>query len=472
MPTRTVVIVGGGIAGLATAVRLIQLGLKPIVLEKRPFLGGRAYSFTDSDTGVEIDNGQHVFIGACDEFQQYIADIGASDQIRLDKLIGFPVLKRGKTSWIRARRLPGILANLSALLGYRHVGVIGKLRILRGLLSIKLTRLKPTAFGAGLISQHDQITFDDWLRDHGQNNETIQNFWNLIILPSLNDDIAAVSAHTGIQLFKVALLGPARNPAMGIPLAGLSTLIGDNARAFIESHGGEIRTGVDVESLHIAGGGIKGVRTTNDELIEGEAVVSAVPAAAMTSLIPGEPDGPYDFFTPANSVSTAPIVAVHIWYDRPVMNENFVAVLDSPLQWVFNDTDLKSRNEPGQHIVISLSGAWRWQDRSKQELRDIFTLEMENAFPEVRNASIEKFTIVKMLEATFRVGPRSQGSRLSQRTPLPGFYLAGDWTDTGWPSTMESAVRSGNLAAKFIVEDIGTGVVDMPLESSSERATE
>jgi hydroxysqualene dehydroxylase len=467
MPTRTVVIIGGGIAGLATAVRLIQLGLKPIVLEKRPFLGGRAYSFTDSDTGVEIDNGQHVFIGACDEFQQYIDDIGASDQIRLDRRIGFPVLRRGKTSWIRARRLPGLLANLSALIGYRHVGVVGKFRILWALLSIKLTRLKSAP---GLISYHDHITFDDWLRDHGQNDETIRNFWNLIILPSLNDAVTAVSAHTSIQLFKVALLGPARNPAMGIPLAGLSTLVGDNARAFIEAHGGEIRTGVDVASLHIANGGIKGVRTTSDELIEGEAVVSAVPAAAMTALLPGGSDGPDDFFTPAESVKTAPIVAVHIWYDRPVMSENFVAVLDSPLQWVFNDTDLKSRNESGQHIVISLSGAWQWQDRSKQELRDIFTLEMGKAFPEARNASIDKFTIVKMLEATFRVGPGSQKSRLPQRTPLPGFYLAGDWTDTGWPSTMESAVRSGNLAAKFIVEDIGTGVVDAPLDSPGERA--
>ncbi|MDG0867617.1 FAD-dependent oxidoreductase [Candidatus Lucifugimonas marina] len=450
MPTRTVVIIGGGIAGLATAVRLIQNGIRPIVLEKRPFLGGRAFSFIDKDSGEEIDNGQHVFVGACDQFQQYITDIGASNQIQLEERIGFPVLKNGKTSWLKARKLPGVLANLSALLGYKHVGLTGKLRILWGLLSIKLTRLNKN-------SAHDLLTFDDWLRDHAQNDETIRNFWNLIILPSLNDDITGVSAHTGIELFKVALLGAAQNPAMGIPLAGLSTLVGENAKNFIESNGGEIRTGIDVESLHIERGQITGVRTTGDELIEGEAVVSAVPAAAMNSLIPGGSDGQDDFFTPAESVRTAPIVAVHIWYDRPVLTEKFVATLDSLLQWVFNDTDLKSRNEAGQHVVISLSGAWEWQDRSKQELRDIFTLEMEKAFPAAGKAKITKFTIVKMLEATFRVEPGSQKRRLSQRTPLPGFYLAGDWTDTGWPSTMESAVRSGNLAAEYIVEDIRTG---------------
>ena len=458
MPTRTVVIIGGGIAGLAAAVRLIQLGIKPVVLEKRPFLGGRAYSFTDTETGIEIDNGQHVFIGACDQFQQYISDIGASDQIALGKRIGFPVLKSGKTSWLKARKLPGLLSNLSALFGYKHVGMIGKLRILWGLLSIKLTRLSPIS---RTDSYHDLTTFDDWLRDHWQNNETLQNFWNLIILPSLNDDITAVSAHTGISLFKVALLGSTQNPAMGIPLSGLSTLVGDNAWRYIEAHGGEVRTGIDVESLHVADGAIKGVRTAGEELINGEAVIAAVPAAAMTQLIPGGSGGPDDFFTAAGSMRSAPIVAVHIWYDRPVLAEKFVAVLDSPLQWVFNDTELKIQNGDAgtgntQHVVISLSGAWEWQDRSKGELRDIFTAEMEKVFPAARSASIDRFTVVKMLEATFRVTPGSRKSRLPQRTPLPGFYLAGDWTDTGWPSTMESAVRSGNLAAGYIAEDIGT----------------
>lgn len=451
MATRTVVVIGGGIAGLAAAVRLIQMGLKPIVLEKRPFLGGRAYSFTDSETGIEIDNGQHVFVGACEQFLQYIKDIGAWDQVKLDKRLNMPVLKQGKVSWLKARKLDGPLANLGALLGYKHIGIGAKFRILWGLLSIKLSRPNPH-------SAHDYTTFEDWLLDHAQNNETIKNFWNLIVLPSLNDDISVVSALTGIMLFKVALLGPPQNPAMGIPLVGLSTLTGDNARRYIEQHGGEIRTGIDVTSLQIENAKIIGVETATGEVINGEAVISAVPAAAMTQLLPGVSNGPDDFFTPAESVTTAPIVAIHIWYDRPVMKHDFMAVLDGPLQFVFNDTDLKSRNDNGgQHIVISLSGAWKWKDHSKQELREIFTAEMKKAFPESQNASIQKFAVVKMLDATFRVVPGSQKSRLPQRTPMPGFYLAGDWTDTGWPSTMESAVRSGNMAAECIAEDMGTG---------------
>ena len=454
MATRQVVVIGGGIAGLAAGVRLVQLGIKPIVVEKRPFLGGRAYSFIDSETGIEIDNGQHVFVGACDQFQQYIKDIGAWDQVRLEERLALPVLKNGRLSWLRARKLPGLLANLSALLGYRHVGIRGKLWILWGLLSIRLTRLGPG-------SPHDNILFEDWLRDHGQNDETIRNFWNLIILPSLNDDISVVSAYTGIMLFKIALLGPVGNPAIGVPLVGLSTLVGENARNFIERHGGEIRTGVDVASLKIDDARISGVLAASGELIEAEAVVSAVPATSLTPLLPGgtsESSGPDDFFTPAETIKTAPIVAVHIWYDRPVLRQKYMAVLDSPLQWVFNDTDLKSRDDGGgQHIVISLSGAWEWKDRSKQELRQIFTTEMARIFPDTQTATITKFTVVKMLEATFRAVPGTQEARLSQRTPLPGLYLAGDWTDTGWPSTMESAVRSGNLAAEYVVADIGTG---------------
>ncbi|MBF07083.1 MAG: hypothetical protein CL741_07430, partial [Chloroflexi bacterium] len=199
MPTRTVIVLGGGIAGLASAVRLIQRGLKPIVLEKRPFLGGRAYSFIDRETGIEIDNGQHVFVGACKQFQKYIADIGVDDQVTLDDRVRFPVVKQDQISWLRGRKLPSALSNLSMLIGYRHIGITDKIRILWGLLSIKQTNLD---------IRYDQVTFYDWLKVHHQNEDTIKNFWNLIILPSLNDNINCVSAYTGISLFKVAFLGP------------------------------------------------------------------------------------------------------------------------------------------------------------------------------------------------------------------------------------------------------------------------
>ena len=451
MTTVRVIIIGGGIAGLATAVRLINYGIKPVVVEKRPFLGGRAFSFYDRESGEEIDNGQHVFLGACDQFQQYINQIGGTDQVLLNERIGFPVIKRGKTSWIKAKNLPTKLVNLVALLGYNHIGLIGKARILWGLLLILLSNTKSQA-------KHDKLDFDQWLRNRAQNNETIENFWNLIVLPSLNDQITAVSAKIGIELFKVAFLSSAKNPAIGIPLEGLSTLLGENARRYIENNGGEIHTGVAVDSLDFSEGRAVGVTSVNGLIFKGDAVVSAVPAAAMLRLNPTKHIKSNNFFEAAKYVQTAPIVAIHIWYDRHVMNEPYAAILDSPLQWVFNETMLKSKKDTSQHIVISLSGAWEWKNRTKTELRSIFVDAMKESFPLTREASIEKFTVVKMLDATFRVTPGSRLTRLQQRTPIPNFYLAGDWTDTGWPSTMESAVRSGNIAAKFILEDVNSAM--------------
>ena len=446
MPTRTVIVLGGGIAGLASALRLIQRGLKPIVLEKRPFLGGRAYSFKDRETGIEIDNGQHVFVGACKQFQKYIADLGVDDQVTLDDRVGFPVVKRGKVTWLRGRKLPSALSNLSMLIGYKHLGITNKFRILWGLLRIKRTNLD---------IRHDQLSFYDWLKGHHQNEETIENFWNLIILPSLNDDINSVNAYTGISLFKVAFLGPNKNAAIGVPLIGLSSLVGESARGLIENAGGAIKTGFSAAGIHMESGQVIGVRSQDGELVKGNAVISALPAADMISLLNRSPGMQHDFFKPAESVQTAPIVAIHIWYNRPVLTEKYTAVLNSPLQWVFNDTLLKSRDDDGgQHIIISLSGAWKWQDRSKGELKEIFTAEMARTFPKAKTATITRFTVVKMLEATFRVSVGSLASRLPQQTPVPGFYLAGDWTDTGWPSTMESAVRSGNLAADYVAQDI------------------
>jgi uncharacterized protein with NAD-binding domain and iron-sulfur cluster len=203
--------------------------------------------------------------------------------------------------------------------------------------------------------------------------------------------------------------------------------------------------------------------------VTGNVYVLAVPAPALASLIPGDTPG-RDFFRPARSTETAPIVGVHIWYDREVMTDGFVAVLDSPLQWVFNVTALHASDNPaeltpaasepdlatggGQHIVISLSGAWQWRDMGKAELRETFIAEMARTFTAARDAQVTRFLTVKMLDATFRSAPGLNASRLPQKTPVPDLFLAGDWTDTGWPSTMESAVRSGNLAAAHAADHI------------------
>lgn len=442
---------GGGLAGLSAGVRLSQRGVKVTVLEKRPFLGGRAFSFKDPETGIEVDNGQHVFVGACAEYMRFLKEIDAWDNVRMPKRLATRVLRKGKTAWLRAStRVPGSAANLPALLRYGHLSLAGRARLLYGITRIRFARRKP---GGPLESE----TFDSWLRRHGQNDETISRFWNLITLPALNDDITAVSADAGLMLFQVALLGVPENAAIGYPVVGLSRLAGDAASALITRNGGEVRTGADVAELLVEEDRCIGARLANGELIEADSVILALPASATHELLPQQLAG-HGFFAPAANIETAPIVGVHIWYDRPVMNDIFVATLDSSLQWVFNVTKMHEReseaNETGQHVAISLSGAWKWKDMSKAELRKTFVDEMERVFPEAVSAEVTRVITVKMLDATFRVTPGAEANRLPQETPVPGLFLAGDWTRTGWPSTMESAVRSGGLSADAVMKQL------------------
>lgn len=449
-PSR-VVIVGGGLAGLASGVELSKRGSHVVLLEKRPFLGGRAFSFKDPETGVEVDNGQHVFVGACSSYMQFLREIGAWQNVRMPNRLATRVIRNGRSTWLRASSwIPGSAANLPALLGYGHLSITNRLRLLYGMMRIKFARRKP---GSPLEDE----TFDSWLRRHGQNEETISRFWNLIVLPALNDDISEVSADAGLMLFQTALLGAPSKAAIGYPVVGLSRLAGDAAEQFITDRGGEVRLSTDVASLNVENGKVCGVRLESGEHIEADSVVVALPPEAMLNLIPDDLPGA-DFFSPAVQIETAPIVGVHIWYEREILDDLFVTVLDSPLQWVFNVSKMHEReredSEIGQHIAISLSGAWHWKDMSKAELREVFVTEMARVFPVAASSAVTRFITVKMLDATFRVVPGAEKNRLPQETPINGLFLAGDWTQTGWPSTMESAVRSGNLAADAVARNL------------------
>ncbi len=444
-----VAIVGGGLAGLAAGVNLSRRGIRVSVFEKRPFLGGRAFSFTDPETGVEVDNGQHVFVGACDEYMDFLREIGAWNNVRMPGRLEARVIRDGKSSWLKASSwIPGSAANLPALLGYGHISYRARLRLLYGMMRIRFTRRKQ----GGLLEQE---TFDAWLRRHGQNDETISRFWNLIVLPALNDDIAHVSADAGLMLFQTALLGAPHKAAIGYPVVGLSRLAGDAAEASIENRGGSVHKSADIARITTGEGSVTGIELETGQKIAADAVLTAVPASETVKLTKNSDLIP-EHFEPATNMETAPIVGVHIWYDRQILDDRFVAVLDSPLQWVFNVTRMHEQEaehpQSGQHIAISLSGAWEWKERSKAELREIFVTEMARVFPEASDAVVERFITVKMMDATFRVTPGSEQYRLPQETSVPGLFIAGDWTRTGWPSTMESAVRSGNLASDSIAK--------------------
>ena len=438
-----VVILGGGLAGLSAARSLLDLGYSVTLVEKRPFLGGRAFSFRDAQAGGEVDNGQHVFLGCCTYYRDLLRALGTEEQAFLQKSLRTEVFLNGKRGVLYSTPLLGPLHLLPSFIGYPHLSPREKLLAVWCLVRAKLTDRKKRS------GELDRETFYDWLKRHGQSERAISNLWNLIILPALNDDVRDVSADMGLMVVQVGLLGAASDAALGMARVGLSSLTGEPARRFIESRGGKVRLGKTVRSLTFDNGRVATANLSDGEVITGDLFVSALPYTDIAKLASG--GGVHPFFARISGLSSSPIIGVHIWYDRPVMEQEFAAFLDSPVQWVFNRTRIQDENpDAGQYLCVSVSGAWDYVDMSKQELRELFAEEMARLFPRAAEARIEKSLVVKQPHATFRPLPGAAALRPTQTTPIPNLFLAGDFTDTGWPSTMEGAVRSGVLVARVL----------------------
>jgi len=443
------VVIGGGLAGLSAACALVERGITVTLIERRNYLGGRAFSFIDPRTGMELDNGQHVFLRCCTEYIDFLKKIEAFAQTTLQQRLHVTVADRdGKRGVLSSTRfLPAPLDVLPSLLLYRHLGPMDRFRVIRGMMSIRRTNRERER------ERLESMSFRDWLLQHGQNDRTIAALWELITLPILNDTIAAVSANMGIMAFQDSLLAGKGMADLGYSRVGLSTLVSDGARRFIESRGGRLIMGRRVSDLQIENSRVTGVRV-GEETISADALICAVPWDGLERLLTRE-----DTDTPLNSINPpqlewAPIVGLHIGFDRPVMDEPFLTVVDSPIQWIFNRSLMQESADANSHLLVSISAAWREASMTEDELRDMAEAELRAVLPETATSSMTYFRVVKQPQATFRCLPGIQDLRPAQSTAVPGLFLAGDWTQTGWPATMESAVRSGNLAATAVAASL------------------
>ena len=443
-----VLVVGGGVAGIATAVQLVAQGAQVTLLEKRPFLGGRAFSISNAN-GHEQDNGQHIVLGACIEYLRLLTRLGVRDKIVLHKSMDVPVIANGRQARLRAV-WPNRLGNLLGLLGYSHLSLLARLRVTRALLAMTFT--------PSYQSRHnslDRITLHEWLRRKGQSDEDFARFWNFITLAALNDLPQNVSAAMGLMLFKTALLGDGRAAAIGYPIVGLTSLVTPSVTQFLQRNGGEVLLGKSVNRVEF-NDRLATLHLANGEAIEADAVVLAVPANRVLPLLPASV-ARHAFFAPIKQIEFAPILSVHMWLNRPIMKWPFAATLNSHAQWIFNASAIRASNsayqdyrDRGQYLVISVSGAWDWMHTRKDQIASFFTQELLQIFPTKPSVTVTKVAVIKTPEATFLVGPGSSTTRLPQATPVKRLFLAGDWTDTGWPSTMESAARSGVQCANAI----------------------
>ena len=435
-------VIGGGLAGIAAACSLADRGVPVTLLEKRPYLGGRAFSFPDAETGRHIDNGQHIYLGCCTAYTGLLQRLGVFDRTTLQPRMRAVVVNRnGKRGELNAAPLlPSPLHLLPSFLTYPHLSLREKLRAATAMLSIMRT---------DRAKHRDALeaeSFRDWLARHGQSERAIAALWDLLTLPVFNDTVDAVSAYMGLMFFQDGMLAGRHSADIGISRVGLTELVADAARRYIEDRGGQVLTGQNVTGIEMQDGAVTGV-TAGGDFIPADAVVTAVPWDALPRLLP--PDIVSDAnVAAAETLEWAPIINVHVWYDRPIIDEPFLAVLDSPLQWVFNRTHIQGSSEPGQHLCISVSGAWEYASMGRDALREVFLNEMARVFPA---AAVGHRRALPRGEAGERHLPLHAGGAVAAavaRTPIPGLTLAGDWTQTGWPATMESAVRSGLLAAE------------------------
>jgi squalene-associated FAD-dependent desaturase len=413
-PTRATV-VGGGLAGLAAALELADRDIEVTLHEARPRLGGATFSFERN--GLWLDNGQHVALRCCTAYLAFLRRIGSDHLLPLQPRLNVPVLREGRPPASISRvRLPAPLHLAPSLLGYAPLTTKERLEAVRA--ATALRRLDPDD------PELDDQSFGDWLRAHGQSPNAIAALWNLIALPTLNLPSDGASLAAAVKVFRTGLLDSPDAADIGIPTAPFQRLHADPAAAAIERAGGRIVLSSPIRSV--------------DELLADGPVVLAVPHHAAAELVPElEVDG----------LGESPIVNLHVHYDRRVLDEPLAAALDSPVQFVFDRTQASGADR-GQLVAVSLSHAVDEIGVSVAALRGRFLPALERLLPRARDAEVLDFAATHEPRATFRAAPGARRLRPGAATSTPGLYLAGAWTDTGWPATMEGAVRSGLTAAR------------------------
>jgi hydroxysqualene dehydroxylase len=427
------VVCGGGLAGIAAAVEAAALGAEVTLVERRPFLGGKAFSFTDPDTGREVDNGQHVFLGCCPAYIRLLRLLGTLRHTSLQRRLDAPVRDRaGRRGALRAAPLPAPLHLGLSFAAYPHLSPGEKAAALRGLGAL-------AAMSEGARRELDGLSFADWLAARGQSPGAVRRFWDLIVLPTCNDRSDRVSAALAAFVFRRGFLQSTRGSAIGWSRVGLTRLVDPAARGFLAARGGRVLSGAAVGEVRPGG-----VALADGATLAADAVVLALPpgraAAACPEALPLDP-----------GLGASPIVNVHVWYDRPVMDEPFTAVVDSPVQWIFNRTAMGGGDGSSHHLAISISGAREEVEVPRAQLAAAMRAELEELLPRAWGAEALATAVVKEPQATFAQGPGQAARRPPAATPVPGVALAGAWTATGWPATMEGAVRSGIAAARDLL---------------------
>lgn len=436
-----VAVVGGGLAGLAAGLACADAGARVTLLEARPRLGGATWS--TQHQGLAIDNGQHVFLRCCTAYRDFLARIGASDRVELQARLAIPVVAPGgRTAWLRRHRLPAPLHLAPSLARFAHLSWAERWRVAAGARQLAKLDLADPAL--------DERSFGDWLARAGQSPSAIETFWDLVTRPTLNAVAGDASLALAAMVFQTGLLREADGADVGWARLPLERVHAEPAARALAERGAQVLLRARVRAIEVEAGGVAGIRVDGRRL-PADAVILATPHAEAAELLPGASG--IDTHALA-ALPSSPIVNLHVVWDRPVLPHAFAATVDSPLQWIFDRTQA-SGLASGQYLAVSLSAAEAYVGVSAESLQRRFEPEFRRLFPAARGARLEKLFVTCEPAATFRQAPGTRRLRASTQTRVRGLYLAGAWTDTGWPATMEGAVRSGLAAARAALAAAG-----------------
>ena len=430
-------IVGGGLAGLAAGCALADSGFQVTLFERRPYLGGRASSYEHPGTGEVVDNCQHVLLGCCTNLIQFYDRLGVQDKIRWYDQLTF-LEPGGRASTISPSRLPAPLHNGPAFLRSRSLSFADKLTVATAMAA--LVPATPKDNGESFLT---------WLRQHGQTEPAIDRFWKTILVSALNEDLDRMSVANAAQVIRESFLKSAAAGRMGVPSVPLTELY-SVAGNYIEARGGEVRLRSGIDRFRADPAGV--TLAIGGEEASFDFAIFAVPFNVLAQILPQTLAA-----DPLREIlgrfETSPITGIHLWFDRQITDLDHAVLLDRTIQWMFHKSRLLAvpgKRTDGSYIELVVSSSKSLVDKPKTEIVDLALKELREFFPGARDANLLKSTVIKEVHATYSARPGVDLYRPHAETLWPRVFLAGDWTATGWPATMEGAVRSGYVAAERV----------------------
>jgi squalene-associated FAD-dependent desaturase len=449
--SRDVVVIGGGFAGLSAGVSLSARGFRVALLEGKPALGGRAYSFADTETGDSVDNGQHVLMGCYRETLSFLDQLGTSNQLIYHKNLEIEMLDGpGRRARLKTAPLPGPFHMSTALLSYSHLTVSERFHLITG--GARMMRLRSRE-----PDRLRRMSVGELMKELGQGDRARRCFWFPLAIATLNDDPELASAALLAEVLKRAFFSRRVDSAFVYSKVGLSDLYCAAARDAIESAGGIVATRAIIEGFDFdADSAVTAVRLRDGRRLSAANYIVAVPPRQCLKLLP-EAAVANPFFARIANLKSSPIICVHVWLDREVTDSAFVGFIGTQTQWMFNKRRIFAQHgerHPG-YLSFVISGARNLVDKSQDELLDLVLNDLRTMIPAARHAKVLKAIVLKEKHATMAPDPLSDLSRPTTVTPIANLFLAGDWIQTGLPATIESAVISGRAAATAIATRVG-----------------